>query len=82
MSMPLETLESEVMQLSPAERGHLLRKLAISLDREPDDTPEAVAKAWDEEIDRRLDRMDRGDTVWVPGDEALRRIRAAASGKN
>lgn len=82
MSMPLETLESEAMQLSPDERRRLLLTLAISLDSEPDDTPEAVAKAWDEEIDRRLDRMDRGETVWVSGDEALRRIRVAASGKN
>ena len=82
MSMPLETLEAEAMQLSPAERGLLLRKLAISLDSEPNDTPEAIAQAWDEEIDRRLDKMDRGETLWVAGEDALRRIKVAATGKN
>ena len=82
MSMPLETLEAEAMQLSPAERGLLLRKLAISLDSEPNDTPEAIAQAWDEEIDRRLDKMDRGETWWVAGEDALRRIKVAATGKN
>lgn len=82
MSMPLETLEAEAMQLSPVERGLLLRKLAISLDSEPNDSPEAIAQAWDEEIDRRLDKMDRGETLWVSGEDALRRIKVAATGKN
>lgn len=56
MSMPQEKLEFEAMQLSATERGLLLRKLAISLDGGPSDSPEAVAKAWNEESDRRLDK--------------------------
>ena len=44
-----------------------------------EDSPEAIAKAWDEEIDRRIDNMDAGRTKWIPGDEALARIRARIS---
>lgn len=76
MAMSLETLASEAMQLSLAERRLLLRKLAISLDNEPDDTAEAIAQAWDEEIDRRIDDMDAGRTKWISGDEAFDRINA------
>ena len=81
MTMPLDTIAAAAMQLPPAERRQLIRGLAISLDGEPDDTPQGIAPAWHEEIGRRLEQMDRGETVWVSGEDALRRIRAAACGE-
>ena len=41
-----------------------------------EDSPEAIAKAWDDEIDRRVADMDAGRTKWIPADEAFDRINA------
>ncbi|MHB1100296.1 MAG: addiction module protein [Burkholderiales bacterium] len=46
-----------------AERGELIHRLLVSLDGEPEESPE---KAWDEEIARRLADMETGRTEWVP----------------
>lgn len=81
MPMPLDTIAVAAIQLPPAERRRLIRRLAISLDGEPADTPQGIAQAWHQEIGRRLEQMDRGETVWVSGKDALRRIRAAACGE-
>jgi hypothetical protein len=79
--MPLDVISSEAMQLSQIERSHLLRTIAISLDGEPDGSQQAIAAAWDEEIERRVQEMERGETVWISGEDALRQIRAAALGE-
>ena len=41
-----------------------------------EDTPEAIALAWDEEIARRVADMDAGKTVWIPADEVFARLDA------
>lgn len=74
MGAILEDLESQALQLSPRERGELIHRLIVSLEGEPEDTPEAIAKAWDEEIARRVADMDAGKTVWIPADEVFARL--------
>jgi putative addiction module component (TIGR02574 family) len=76
MGAMLEELENQALQLSPKERGELIHRLIVSLDSEPEDTPEAIARAWDEEIARRVADMEAGRTKWIPADEVMTRLRA------
>lgn len=76
MGAMLDELENKALQLSPKERGELIHRLIVSLEGEPEDTPEAIAKAWDEEIARRVADMDAGKTVWIPGEEVFARLDA------
>jgi len=48
----------DAMELSASERALVVSKLEASLEGE--DSPEDVAKAWDEEIARRLDDVVSG----------------------
>ena len=76
MTQILDKLENEALQLSTAERELLIHRLIVSLEGVPEDTPEAIAKAWDEEIARRVADMEAGRTQWIPADEAMARLRA------
>lgn len=75
MSAMLKDLENQALQLSPQERGELIHRLIVSLEGEPEDTPEAIAQAWDEEIAQRVADMDAGRTKWIPADEVMTRLR-------
>lgn len=74
MGAILEDLENQALQLSPKERGELIHRLIVSLEGEPEDTPEAIAQAWDEEIARRVADMDAGKIVWIPAEEVFARL--------
>ena len=50
-----------------------------SLDGEPEESPEAIAKAWDEEIARRVAHMEAGRTQWTAADEVMTRLRTKIS---
>ena len=76
MAALLKEIEDQALSLTPKERGELIHRLIVSLDGEPEDTPEAIAKAWDEEIARRVADMDAGITKWIPADEVMTRLRA------
>jgi putative addiction module component (TIGR02574 family) len=76
MAAILKELEDQALQLSPQERGELIHRLIVSLESTPEDTPEAVAQAWDEEIARRVADMDAGKTVWIPAEEVFARLDA------
>lgn len=75
MAITLAEIEAQALQLSIRERSELAHRLIVSLDGPADDTPEAIAQAWDEEIARRVADMEAGRTQWIPADEAMRRIR-------
>jgi putative addiction module component (TIGR02574 family) len=74
MGAILEELESQALQLPPQERSKLIHRLIVSLDGEPEESPEAIAKAWDEEIARRVADMDAGRTQWIPAEEVFKEI--------
>jgi len=74
MAAALKDIEDQALSLSPKERGELIHRLIVSLEGEPEDSPEAIAKAWDEEIARRVADMDAGKTVWIPAEEVFARL--------
>jgi len=45
----------------------------------PPDPVEAIAKAWDEEITRRMADMEAGRTQWTAADEVMTRLRTKIS---
>lgn len=79
MATNLEQIEALALGLPPKERGELAHRLIVSLDSEPEGTPEEIAEAWDEEIARRVEDMDAGRTQWIPANEAMARLRAKIS---
>lgn len=71
MSLTVEALEAEALNLSVAERARLVEKLIVSLDVEPD-----VEAAWAVEIERRHAEIESGAVSLLPGAEALARLKA------
>ena len=71
MTIPLDVLEAEALSLPQAERSRLIDRLIASLEKDP----EWVAE-WSAEADRREQSIAGGESAWVPGQEAVARIRA------
>ena len=82
MAAVLEELEIQALQLSSKERGELIHRLIISLDGEPKESPEIIAKAWDEEIARRVADMEAGRTKWIPAEEVFKEIDMLIAARN
>ena len=76
MGAMIEELEAQALKLSPQERGELAHRLIVSLDDEPNESPEAIAKAWDEEIARRVAEIDAGTAELIPHEEVVADINA------
>lgn len=76
MAAILKELENQALQLSPQERGELIHRLIVSLEGTPEDSPEAIAKAWDDEIARRVADMEAGRTQWIPAEDVFREVDA------
>lgn len=76
MAITLKEIEAQAMALSARERGELAHRLIASLDGEPHGTPEEIAKAWDEEIARRVADMEAGRTQWIPAEQVFAEIDA------
>ena len=64
----------------------IIHRLIVSLDGVPEESPGAIAKAWDEEIARRVADMEAGRTQWIPADVVMTQLRekivAAKTGAN
>lgn len=71
MSLTVEVLEAEALNLSPAERARLVEKLIVSLDAEPD-----LEAVWAQEIERRHAEIESGARSLLPGAETLARLKA------
>ncbi|MBI5753247.1 MAG: addiction module protein [Hydrogenophilales bacterium] len=76
MTTSLEEIETQAKKLSPKERGELIHRLILSLEGDTEESPEAIAKAWDEEIARRVTDMETGRTQWIPADEVFKEVDA------
>ena len=74
--MSLHQLVDEALRLPESDRAALAAALISSLDSAPED----AAAAWDEEIRRRLDELDRGEVLTIPWEEARRRIAGLSNG--
>ena len=68
----LESLEAQVLNLTPKDRSHLLDRLLASME-----TNAEVEQAWDEELARR-DAMveEQGEAIFLPGPEFVASLRA------
>lgn len=71
MAATLSEIEAQAMDLSPRERGELAGRLIVSLDGPADETPEAIAHAWDEEIARRVAELEAGTVELVPHEQVI-----------
>ena len=76
MPMLLQDIEAEALQLPLEESGRLARRLLQSLEPEPQDTPESIAKARAEEIARRFEAMNVGRTESIPYQQVRAELRA------
>jgi putative addiction module component (TIGR02574 family) len=79
MAAILKDIENQALQLSSQERGALIHRLIVSLEGASEDTPESIAKAWDEEMARCMADMEAGRTQWIPAAEVMSRIHALIS---
>lgn len=75
MSIALETLQAEVLRLSPADRARLLDRLIASLDVDA-----AAEAAWDELADRREQEIADGAAVALPLEVVVARLEARFPG--
>ena len=64
----------DIANLSPEERLRLLEEVWNSLSATPEAVP--LTNAQREELDRRLDELDREGPTGLPWDEVVRRIRS------
>lgn len=71
MLSQLEYVEAQVMQLTVAERNHLLERLINSLDTDPE-----VEAAWEQVGDQREADIEAGRAHWIDGDLAMAQLRA------
>ena len=71
MSIPLGVLEAEALSLPQADRSRLIDRLIASLEKDPE-----WEAQWSAEADGREERIASGESSWVPGHEAVARIRA------
>jgi putative addiction module component (TIGR02574 family) len=75
MSIALETLQAEVLRLSPADRAKLLDRLIASLDMDA-----SVEEAWDKLADQRERDVSTGAVAAVPIEIVVARLEARFPG--
>jgi hypothetical protein len=61
--------------LTPAERLEAARVLRLSVDQDTDERQTEIDAAWEDELDRRLSDVTRGEVELVDGREGLVAIR-------
>ena len=70
MSLAVETLEAQALQLSPGDRARLVARLISSLDTDPE-----VEEAWAAEVERRNAEIENGTVALLPGPETLAKLK-------
>ncbi|HEX8245375.1 MAG TPA: addiction module protein [Longimicrobium sp.] len=75
MSLPLERLEAEALELPTNERAALAHRLIASLDEGADD-PTEVELAWEEEIQQRMEAYRRGEVQTISSADVFAKARA------
>ena len=79
MPAVFKDVETQALALPERERSALVARLLDSLDSVFDDSPEAVERAWDEEIARRIADCDAGKTHGIPADQVHAEIQILLS---
>jgi len=72
MTDKTQTILEQAMKLSPNERAEVAEELIASLD---EITDVDVEKAWQEEIQRRIQQIDSGEVKTIPWEVVQRQMR-------
>ncbi len=72
MTQKSQVVLEEALKLSPNERAEVAEQLIASLEEAPDT---AVEEAWQQEVQRRLQQVERGEVKTIPWEEVQRRLR-------
>lgn len=72
MTQKSQVVLEEALKLTACERAEMAEQLIASLDEEPDSD---VEQAWQEEVRRRLQQIERGEVKAIPWEEVQRRLR-------
>jgi putative addiction module component (TIGR02574 family) len=72
MTQKSQVVLEEALKLSATERAEVAEQLISSLDDIPDTN---VEQAWQEEVQRRLQQVERGELKTIPWEEVQRRLR-------
>lgn len=70
MRTVLEVVEAQALELEPSDRARLINRLISSLDIDPE-----VEDAWAAEVERRHADIESGNSSWLPGPDALAKLR-------
>ena len=72
MTQKSQVVLAEALKLPSNERAEVAEQLIASLDEAPDT---GVEQAWQEEVQRRLGQIERGEVNTIPWEEVQRRLR-------
>ena len=76
MPATLKQVANDARSLAPAERDKLLAMLIHDLHPDEDLPAEDIEKAWDVEIERRVEEIKSGKVVGRPMEQVLNELRA------
>lgn len=71
MTDKTQVIVEQALKLSPNERAEVAEQLIASLDEALDT---GVEQAWQEEVQRRLGQIERGEVKMIPWEEVQRRL--------
>jgi len=72
MTQKSQVVLAEALKLTAHERAEVAEQLIASLDEGPEAD---VEQAWQEEVQRRLQHVKRGEVKTIPWEEVQRRLR-------
>jgi putative addiction module component (TIGR02574 family) len=72
MTQKSQVVLDEALKLTVHERAEVAEQLIASLDEGPDTE---VEQAWQEEVQRRLQQVERGEVKTVPWEKVQKRLR-------
>lgn len=78
MSTTVEHVLTQALQMPPQDRAMIAERLLSSLDAEVD---WEVEIAWQQEAQRRIGEIDRGEVVCLPWEQVMNRLRGNAHGR-
>ena len=72
MTDKTQAILEQALKLSPTERADVAEQLIVSLDERPDADTE---QAWQEEVQRRLQQVERGEVELIDSDTVMADLR-------
>ena len=79
MSNVVENILAQALRMPAEERATIAEHLISSLDSEVDTDVEV---AWQHEVQRRIEEVDKGEIVCVPWEQVLSRLRGNSCATN